>query len=125
VERFNRTLKEKIFRYFTYKNTLRYTDVLEDLLHSYNNTYHRCIGMSPIEVNRQYEDAVRARLYRLKPKHFKWKYEVVDRLRMSKQRRPFHKGYFGHWPVDVSKIAARLPTTPVTYELRDLGGESI
>jgi len=39
VERFNRTLKEKMFRYFTYKNTSRYTDVLEDLLHSYNSTY--------------------------------------------------------------------------------------
>jgi len=58
VEGFNRTLKEKMFRYFTYKNTRRYTDVLEDLLHSYNNTYHRSIGMSPLEVNRDNEDIV-------------------------------------------------------------------
>jgi len=62
AERFNRTLKEKMFRYFTYKNTRRYTSVLEDLLHSYNNTYHRSIGMSPLEVNRDNEDIVRARL---------------------------------------------------------------
>jgi len=60
VERFNRTLKEKMFRYFTYKNTHRYTNVLEDLLHSYNNTYHRSIGISPLEVNRDNEDIVRA-----------------------------------------------------------------
>jgi len=71
VERFNRTLKEKMFRYFTHKNTRRYTDVLEDLLHSYNNTYDRSIGMSPLEVNRDNEDADRARLYPLKPKHYK------------------------------------------------------
>jgi len=32
VKRFNGTLKEKMFRYFTYKNTRRYTDVLADLL---------------------------------------------------------------------------------------------
>jgi len=58
VERFNRTLKENMFSYFTYKNTRHYMDILEDLLHSYNKTYHRSIGMSPPEVNRHNEDAV-------------------------------------------------------------------
>ena len=33
VERFNRTLKTKMYRYFTYANTRRYVDVLDDLLH--------------------------------------------------------------------------------------------
>jgi len=80
VERFNRTLKEKMFRYFTYKNTRRYTDILEDLVHSYNNAYHRSTGMSPLEVNRDNEDIVRARLYAPKPKHYKWKYDVGDRV---------------------------------------------
>ena len=51
VERFNRTLKTKMYRYFTTKNTRRYIDVLPDLLHSYNHTYHRSIGMAPIEVD--------------------------------------------------------------------------
>jgi len=43
VERLNRALKTKMFRYFTYANTRRYEDVLSDLLHSYNNTHHRSI----------------------------------------------------------------------------------
>ena len=68
VERFNRTLKTKMFRYFTYANTRRYLDVLDDLLHSYNNTHHRSIGMAPSEVNADNEDVVRARLYPLKQK---------------------------------------------------------
>ena len=51
VERFNRTLKSKMFRYFTHANMRRYLDVLNDFLHSYNNTYHRSIGMAPSEVN--------------------------------------------------------------------------
>ena len=46
VERFNRTLKTKMYRYFTYKNTRRYIDVLDDMLHSYNNTYHNSVGMA-------------------------------------------------------------------------------
>jgi len=46
-------------------------------------------------------------------------------MRMAEQRRPFHKGYLGHWTEEIFEIAARLPTTPVTYELRDLSGDSI
>ena len=33
VERFNRNLKEKMFRYFTHKNTRRYLDALDILYH--------------------------------------------------------------------------------------------
>ena len=57
VERFNRTLKTKMFRYFTHVNTRRYLDVLDDLLHSYNNTHHRSIGMAPSEVNAEFASA--------------------------------------------------------------------
>ena len=38
VERFNRTLKTRMWRYFTKHQTWRYIDVLQDLVQSYNNT---------------------------------------------------------------------------------------
>jgi len=63
VERFKRTVKMKMYRYFTYQNTGRYVDVLDDLLHSYNNTYHRSIGMTPVEVSADNEAIVRDRLH--------------------------------------------------------------
>jgi len=50
VERFNKTLKTKMYRYFTFKNTWRYIDILQDLVDLYNATRHRSIGMSPDEV---------------------------------------------------------------------------
>jgi len=74
VERFNWTLKTKMFRYFTHENTRRYMNVLPDLIHSYNNTHHRSIGMAPVEVNVDNEDVVRNRLYPKKPESYKWKY---------------------------------------------------
>jgi len=119
VERFNRTLKEKMFRYFTYKNTRRYTDVLEDLVHSYNNTYHRWIGMTQLEVNRDNEDIVRARLYPLKPKHYKWKYKVGDRVRMAKQRRPFTKDISDTGPKKSLKLQLvyRQHQSPTNYAI--------
>ena len=125
VERFNRSLKDKMFRYFTHLNTRRYVDALDDLLHSYNNTHHRSIGMAPSEVNEANEDVVRARLYPLKPKSFNWKYDIGDRVRIAMQRQPFRKGYLGQWSEELFEITSRLPTTPVTYEIRDLAGEPI
>ena len=51
VERFNRTLKGKMWKYFTAKNTLKYIDVLQKLMYSYNHSRHRSIGMKPADVN--------------------------------------------------------------------------
>jgi len=38
VKRFNKTLKAKMYRYFTHANTRWYVDVLADLVHSYNDS---------------------------------------------------------------------------------------
>ena len=38
---------------------------------------------------------------------------------------PFRKGYLGDWSEEIFEIALRLPTVPVTYNLRDLAGEVI
>ena len=50
VERFNRTLKSKMWRYFTYTRKKRYVDTLDDLVLSCNNSKHRTIQMSPSDV---------------------------------------------------------------------------
>ena len=125
VERFNRTLKTKMYRYFTAKNTRRYVDALPDLLHSYNHTHHRSIDMAPVEVDDANEDFVRARLYPSKPKSYKWKYDVGNRVRITMRRQPFKKGYLGQWSDEIFEIDARLPTVPVTYRLKDLAGDVI
>ena len=40
VERFNRTLKTRMFRYFTARHTNRWIDVLQSFIKAYNNSYH-------------------------------------------------------------------------------------
>ena len=95
VERVNRTLKSKLYRYFTGANFLRYIDVLQDIVDSYNNTYHRSIGRAPETVSLLNVGQVRRKLYgkieRSKPKHFKFK--VGDHVRLSLRKRLFKKGY--------------------------------
>jgi transposase InsO family protein len=50
VERFNRTLKTKMWKYFTHKETLTYVEVLSEMVASYDHTVHRTIGIPPAEV---------------------------------------------------------------------------
>jgi len=125
VERFNRTLKERIYRYFTYKHTRRYIDVIKDIIHSYNNTHHRSIGMAPSEVEPKNEQIVRQRLYPLKPKNFKWKYNVGDTVRISTPGHVFTKGYTDRWSQELFTITYRHKTQPVTYNLKDMSNEPI
>ena len=63
VERFNRTLKGKMWKYFTANNTLRYIDILQKLIKSYNHSRHHSIGMRPVDVNKKNENVVCQSLY--------------------------------------------------------------
>ena len=97
VERWHRTLKQRMFRYFTAKNTLRWIDVLPDLVMAYNESYHRSIGMAPLDVNADNEEQVWNRLYkaRLRPRRVKKpSLKVGDKVRLQKKHRPFKKGIY-------------------------------
>ena len=47
AERVIKTIKLKIFKYFTNSETFRWIDILSDLTRGYNNSIHRSIRMSP------------------------------------------------------------------------------
>ena len=124
AERFNRTLKTKMWKYFTHKNTTKYVDVIDDLVHSYNNSYHRTIGRAPSQVNKDNEAAVRARMYGEEvPSPAKLK--MGDKVRISKTRRAFDKGYLPNWTEEIFTITEALRTTPPTYKIKDYDDEEI
>ena len=50
VESFNRTLKQRLYRYFTVQNTLNFVPVLQDLVRGYNRSYHRSIKRAPDQL---------------------------------------------------------------------------
>ena len=47
VERWYRTLKNIMWKYFTANNAQKYIDVLSGMVEKYNNTYHRSIKLKP------------------------------------------------------------------------------
>jgi hypothetical protein len=50
VERAHRTIRDKLYGYFSYKNTYRYIHVLQKFVDEYNHTVHNTTGMAPAEV---------------------------------------------------------------------------
>jgi len=98
VERWNRTMKERMFKYFSANKTYRHMDVLKDLVRRYNETKHSSFGMTPIEASDpSNEEKVRIKLYPNLPAPFKPKFAIGDRVRIPRKKQTFEKGYTVRW----------------------------
>lgn len=128
VERFNATLQNRMHRHFTSKHTRHYLEILPALVAAYNATYHRSIGMAPMDVDERNSEKVWQRLYAPRPTDWqKWssKLKVDQYVRISKARRTFRKGYLPSWSREIFTVAKVNKTIPVTYRLNDTSGELI
>jgi transposase InsO family protein len=50
IEKAHRTIRDKLYKYFTFKNTYRYIDVLQQFVQGYNAMIHSRTGMAPVRV---------------------------------------------------------------------------
>ena len=123
VERFNRTLKSKLWRYFTRHDTLSYVDVLDSMVDVYNRTPHRSIGMAPDDVTSKNKARIWFRLYADPTSYKEPALRVGDSVRISKARRTFKKGYLAQWTEEIFTVVERKSTRPPTFVLADYSGE--
>ena len=124
VERFNRTLKTRMWRYFTKTQSVRYVDVLQAFMRSYNDTYHRSIGMAPSEVTSTNQETVWQRLYGHESVGTP-KFRVGNRVRISKAKRHFEKGYMANWTEELFTIVDAHRSDPPVYRLADCHGDKL
>ena len=126
VERFNRTLKGRMYKYFSAKNTRRWIDVLDKLVKNYNTSYHTSIKMTPTEALDR-EGDVRNNLYGVPNVHKKSKpkFVVGSRVRISKYKTKFNRGYTPNFTNEIFTVVEVLDTSPVTYKLKDSENEPI
>ena len=129
VERFNRTIKCRIWTYFTARRTYRWVDQLQDFILSYNNTVHRSTGMAPGNVTKADENRVWAHMYGNKMSALNKSIgtDIGDKVRLSKFKGIFEKGYLPNWTAEDFKVSKRLAGTrkrPL-YKLQDNTGEDI
>ena len=126
VERFQRTLKTRMWKYFTHKKTRRYIDVLNSLVKSYNHTFHRSIKSTPASVTKSSEAEISKHRYPQLSKSAKPKFNIGDKVRINKTKRTFDKGYLPNWTREIFEITHVNKTfSPITYKIKDLQGEQI
>ena len=92
VKRFLRTLKNKIFKHMTAASKNVYFDFLDDIVDKYNNTVHRSIKAKPIDVTSDCYVEYNEDSNVTKPK-----IKVGNRVRISKYKSIFAKGYTQNW----------------------------
>ena len=120
AERFIRMLKSKIYKYMTSISKNVYIDKLDDIVNEYNNTYHTTIKMKPIDVKGNTYINTNKETNDKDPK-----FKVGDRVRISKYKNIFAKGYTPNWSEEVFGIKTVKNTVLWTYVINDLNGEEI
>ena len=127
-ERWNRTIKTKMWKQFTVQGNTQYLDMLPKLVKQYNNTKHSSIKMTPTEASKKKnEGTVYFNLYGdMETSRQKPKFKVGEKVRISKYKRNvFDKGYTANWTEEVFTVDKIQYTNPITYRLKDLSGEEI
>jgi len=122
VERFNRTLKEKMFREFTARGSHEWISILPSLINEYNNSKHRTIGMTPVQAD---SNPTSVGIKQRKIINGKIKFNVGDNVRISTYKGVFAKGYLPSWSTEIFKIVKINDTLPTTYQLQDYTGNPI
>ncbi|KAG8236942.1 hypothetical protein J437_LFUL016704 [Ladona fulva] len=124
VERSNRTLKTKMYKYFTRYSTFNYVAVLPKLIQAYNNLIHSSIVVSPASVNNRNAFKIILRQVVIRPRSPR--FSVGDHVRILKERMPFKKSYKPNFTTEIFRIESILRGNRVlTYKLADLNGEPI
>ena len=122
IERFNRTFKKIMWKYFTRNNTRNYIIKLDKLVSIYNNNFHSSIKTKPfIAFNNPF---FTGQIIEPKFKTKKQKFKVGDYVRISRDKDRFEKEDH-NWSMEIFKIINIKKTNPPLYELEDYNKEKI
>ena len=119
AERFIRTLKNKLYKYMTATGKNVSYDVSADIVNEYNNTKHSTIKMKPIDVKNN------KRVYIDEHHEKDSRFKLGDRVRISKFKNIFAKGYTPKWSKEIFIVDKINDIVPYTYNIKDLNDEEI
>ena len=126
VERWNRTIKTQLWKYFTANGTYRYIDILQPLIDKYNNTKHQSIGFTPSDARKpaNYQQVFKNLYFdKVQQNLKKPKFKVGEKVRLAVQKDKFEKAYIINWSDRVYTIKEVKNTIPPTYTVQNERGE--
>ena len=133
AERVIKTIKLKLFKYLTYKESENWVSELEKFTKGYNKSFHRSLKMSPLEALDADSYKVWQNLYQ--PIHGidynnykkgKYKYEVGDQVKISYLKGTFDREYSEKWSTEVFRIIERKKNQSIPmYKLKDYDNDII
>ena len=129
AETFMRILKNKLYKHMTATVKNVYYDVLDDAFNKYNSTKHSTIKMKPIYVGDTTKSSSlernNKRVYIDEHNEKASRFKVGDRVRISKFKNIFAKGYTPNWSKEIFIVDKINDIVPYTYNLKDLNDEQI
>ena len=123
VERSHRTIRDKLYKYMTYRNTYRYIDVLSKFVRGYNATIHSATGMAPSKVTDSDMLAIwnKMRSTQSSIRRATVRFSGGQHVRISKEKPKFAKGGEQKYTNEIFRIQKVLRRIPrIVYELQDL-----
>ena len=115
-----------MWKRFTAENTRNWINMLDKLLNEYNNKYHSTIKMTPVEASKdENKIAVLENQTHLKLGNEKPKFKVGDKVRISRVKGLYEKGYLPNWSEALYTIDKVKKTNPYTYTVQDMNGEEV
>jgi hypothetical protein len=128
VERSIRTIKMRLYKYFTQYRTVKWLDVIDKVVDGINNSINRTIGVTPNSVNKANAQALYRRVFKIRkennPNLLK-KFQKGDIVRFDSGKGIFEKSYLPNYTEELFRIRDVKKTMPVHYKVEDLEGEEI
>ena len=122
VERAHRTIRDRLYKYFTNNGTYRYIVVLHKIVQAYNDTVNSSTGMAPSRVTDSDILAIWKRMKekRIRIRAVRAKLRAGQHVRISKEKMKFAKGAEQKFSIKIFRIAKVIERRPrPVFELED------
>ena len=120
-----------MFKYFSTVGKRIYYNVLDKLIDSYNNTYHRSIKMAPNQVNLDNSKEVFKNLYGFNNKREMLKsyknssIKKNDTVRIAYSNNKFDRGYYPNWTDETFKVTNVIKNSKPMIKLKTYKNEPL
>ena len=119
AERCIRMLKQRLYRYFSQKHTVKWIDVLPKIVNALNNSKSRITGVKPNEITTKNAQEIWLKVYGGEHTFKKSKFKEGDHVRLAKYKSSFEKSYLPNYSDEIYQVYDIKKGNPYRYGIKD------